>query len=114
MCVSVGACASAHGGGGGTARARPPLRAPPAAMPTFVLWVKAELENVAEIAAPAGHAWCIDVQQAAGTEEKKGVWVDPAEEAELSGSRGVANLVIKFDNKEASASLVDIKVCVRE
>lgn len=90
------------------------MRAPPAAMPTFVLWVKAELENVAEIAAPAGHAWCIDVQQAAGTEEKKGVWVDPAEEAELSGSRGVANLVIKFDNKEASASLVDIKVCVCE
>ena len=46
---------------------------------------QAELENVSEIVCPEGHAWCVDVKEAAGDEEKRGVWIDPNESTPLSG-----------------------------
>merc|ERR1711865_762851 len=83
-----------------------------ARMPTFVLWIKAELEAVSSIAlGEGGHGWCFDVKEPAGYEEKEGIWVSPDEEIELNGSRGKANYVMKWPDtkKEASMSIVKLK-----
>ena len=49
-------------------------------MPTFVLWVKAELEGVKSLSFPfPSTTWTFDVQQAAGSETREGVVMDPEE-----------------------------------
>ena len=40
-------------------------------MPTFVLWVKAELENLDAFWAPEDHCWTLDVKQGGGAEEDR-------------------------------------------
>mmetsp|Transcript_24403 Transcript_24403/g.81115 ORF Transcript_24403/g.81115 Transcript_24403/m.81115 type:complete len:173 (-) Transcript_24403:835-1353(-) len=67
-------------------------------MPTFVLWVKAELEGVKSLSFPfPSTTWTFDVQQAAGSETREGVVMDPEEEVELTDTKdGVANFALKF------------------
>lgn len=77
-------------------------------MPRFALQIKADLTNVQEIQWDRSHQWCIDWQQAGSSERRDGVYISADEEHELSGSRGTANLAIKFDKHdkhEASARL---------
>ena len=58
-------------------------------MPTFVLWVKAELEGVKSLSFPfPSTTWTFDVQQAAGSETREGVVMDP-EEARRTATAGV-------------------------
>ncbi|EOD04711.1 hypothetical protein EMIHUDRAFT_67955 [Emiliania huxleyi CCMP1516] len=67
-------------------------------MPTFVLWVKAELEGVKSLSFPfPSTTWTFDVQQAAGSETREGVVMDP-EEARRTATAGdgVANFALKF------------------
>ena len=40
-------------------------------MPTFVLWVKAELEGLTKFWAPDDHCWTLDVKQGGGAEERE-------------------------------------------
>lgn len=66
-------------------------------MPTFVAFMKCDLENIASLAPKTtGSVWVIDVKNGQSDEARTGVSIDADDEIELDGSRGVANLVIKF------------------
>lgn len=65
-------------------------------MPLFVAFVKAELEGVASLAPPEDVTWKIDVKHSSGDEVRSGVTICASDEVELTGSKGVANLVLKF------------------
>ncbi|GIL76787.1 hypothetical protein Vretimale_8731 [Volvox reticuliferus] len=85
-------------------------------MPVFILSIRAELENVESLSIPSTAHFCLDVKESAGSEEKKGVYVTSTEEHELSGSKGTANLVMKFakgSKKEASVNVQEIKGVTR-
>ena len=64
-----------------------------------------------EFGAPAEHGWCLDVKEAGGEEVKQGVFVSRDEEAEIEGSRGTANMVMRFapGSKQCSLTVVDVK-----
>ncbi|CDJ44744.1 hypothetical protein, conserved [Eimeria tenella] len=74
-------------------------------MVRLLLRMKADLENVEAIEFPADYTWNIDVTQAGGTEEKKGVTLSAAEVLEIPGSRGTANLVIRFGGSKHAATI---------
>jgi len=80
-------------------------------MPVFVAYVKAELENVALLAPKVQHSWMIDVKHSSSDEERKEVTIDSTDVYELEGSRGVANLVIKFagSNEKAQCAILDVE-----
>ncbi|KAL3894638.1 MAG: hypothetical protein SGPRY_013755, partial [Prymnesium sp.] len=86
-------------------------------MPTFVLWARAEIEGLAEFWAPADHCWLLDVKQSAGSEERKGVVINPEEWVELANTKDAkANFAMKFDRSERQQSyctVVQIKGLTR-
>ena len=59
-------------------------------MVLLVLYVKAELENVASITFPRNLQWCFDVKDAQSDETKEGVFVCAEDVAEVDGSKGDA------------------------
>ena len=78
-------------------------------MPVFVAFLKADLENVASLKPKTtGSVWVMDVKNGDSNEERKGVSIDAEEEVDLEGSRGVANLVIKFADaaEKANCSII--------
>jgi hypothetical protein len=78
--------------------------------------VKADLENVASLAVAPGAHFCLDVQESAGAERRNGVYVTAADTHDLSGSKGTANFVLKFDKAskhEAYLNVVDVKGVTR-
>ena len=77
-------------------------------MVLFLLCVKADIDNIAEIAFPEASQWCLDLQQSDGDEVKEGVYVCKDEESEIRGSKGVANFVMKFpgSNKEVTVNVI--------
>ena len=79
-------------------------------MPTFVLFIKAELENVAKLIPSNNVLWKFDVVNAA-SERKEGITVSASEEIELHGSRGTANFVMKWqgDKHESYIKIVHVK-----
>ena len=80
-----------------------------ASMPIIVLYATAELDCVSSLEFPIkGPSWKFDVKQAAGTEERLGVIMDPEEEVELE-QKGTANFVIKFpgDKKQSHVTFLD-------
>lgn len=86
-------------------------------MPTFLLYVKAELENVSSLAIQKGAHYCIDVQESAGSERRDGVYVTATDSHELAGSKGTANFVMKFDKAskhEAYINVLEVKGVTRE
>lgn len=89
-------------------------------MPTFLLYLKAELENISKLEVPEGGRFCIDVsdtsstaaarrqptpssrvaavsptqvKESAGSESRERVYVSSTDEHDLSGSKGKANFV---------------------
>lgn len=79
-------------------------------MPTFVLMARADLEGVSKFAVPEDHVWHFDLKQAAGSEERSGVTIDPEEEQEVPNARNAtANLLLKFPGDNHASSLK----CVR-
>mmetsp|Transcript_16612 Transcript_16612/g.28513 ORF Transcript_16612/g.28513 Transcript_16612/m.28513 type:complete len:170 (+) Transcript_16612:84-593(+) len=81
-------------------------------MPIFLLCIKAELENVGSLRLKEGASFCFDVQEGGGSEVRKNIHVSPLEEHELSGSKGSAHYVMKFDKgsrREATISVIDVK-----
>jgi hypothetical protein len=64
---------------------------------TFVLHVKAELENVRTLSLQKSAHYCIDVKESAGSEQRDGVYVTANDTHELSGSKGTAN-VSRFES----------------
>ncbi|CAM9387385.1 unnamed protein product [Choristocarpus tenellus] len=80
-------------------------------MPTFILKVKCELDNVASMKADENNMWFITLQSPDESEIREFVEVTRARNEELAGSRGTANVVIKWKGakKQATMSIVDIK-----
>ncbi|KAI8465861.1 MAG: hypothetical protein J3K34DRAFT_435695 [Monoraphidium minutum] len=86
-------------------------------MPTFLLYVKADLENVAALALKKGAHYCIDVKESAGSEQRDGVYVTANDTHELNGSKGNANFVMKFDKAskhEAYLNVLEVKGVTRD
>mmetsp|Transcript_6497 Transcript_6497/g.10624 ORF Transcript_6497/g.10624 Transcript_6497/m.10624 type:complete len:159 (-) Transcript_6497:166-642(-) len=79
-------------------------------MPTYVLSIKAELENVASLLPLNNVMWKFDIVNAS-SERKEGVTVCATDELELSGSRGHANFVMKWpgEKHESYIKIVHVK-----
>ena len=80
-------------------------------MPSFVIEIKAELLNVASLTPVNDILWKMDIESEAG-EVRENITVNPREELELEGSRGLANFVMKWskqDSHQANIKVVDLK-----
>jgi hypothetical protein len=79
-------------------------------MPTYVLSIKAELENVASLIPLNNVMWKFDIVNSS-SERKQGITVGAADELELSGSRGTANFVMKWpgEKHESYIKIVHVK-----
>lgn len=64
------------------------------------------MENVGKIIFPEGFYWVIDVKQSSGEETKERVTISSVDDCEVVGSRGTANLVVKWGGKAASSMSV--------
>ncbi|KAJ8612690.1 hypothetical protein CTAYLR_002136 [Chrysophaeum taylorii] len=72
-------------------------------MPVFVLSIKVDLENVSSLAPKTQSVWVIDAKNGQSDETRRGVTISAGDDFEIEGSRGTANLIIKFaDAKEKS------------
>ena len=85
-------------------------------MVLLVLYVKAELENIGSIKFPANLQYCLDVKDAQSDEEKKGVYMCADEIAEIDGSKGDANFVMRFPDckKQCTVTFTDVKGVTRD
>jgi hypothetical protein len=70
----------------------PPTRARRRCPQTFLLMVKADLENVGTLSLAKGKHICLDVKESAGNEQRNGVYVSANDNHELAGSKGTANV----------------------
>jgi hypothetical protein len=87
-----------------------------AAMVLFVLYIKADLENVDKLEAPPLHQWCLDVKEPRGDETRDGVFVSDEEVVDVAGGRGEVHFTLKWPgaNKPAQLSVVrDVKKLTR-
>ena len=80
-------------------------------MPLFLLKIKADLENIAELSPQFENLWKFNIASTDG-EERLGITVSKADVLELNGSKGDANYVMKWhkaDSHQAYIKLVDVK-----
>jgi hypothetical protein len=85
-------------------------------MVLFVLYVKAELENIDLVEIPPLHRWCLDIKEPTSEERREAVWVCDEEELEVTGGRGTAHFLMKWPGakKESQLTVVrDIKKFTR-
>lgn len=85
-------------------------------MVLFVLYVKADLENVEKLEAPQFHQWCLDVKESNGDETRKGVFVSDEEPLDVAGGRGEVHFLLKWPgaNKQSQLTVVrDVKKLTR-
>jgi len=79
-------------------------------MPIFVLYVNAELEGVAKFWVPQDTVWKLDVRQGSGTEERKGVDIDPDDEVEVPETKNTkATFMMKFEGEKKFSYLKVLK-----
>ena len=85
-------------------------------MVLLVLYVKAELENVASITFPRNLQWCFDVKDAQSDESKEGVFVCAEDVAEVDGSKGDANFAMRFPDckKQCTITFDEVKKLCRD
>lgn len=74
-------------------------------MVLYVLYVKADLENVGTLEAPPLHRWCLDVKEPTGDETRTGVFVSDEEVLEVAGGRGEAHFLLKWPGAKQQAQL---------
>ena len=78
-------------------------------MPIFA--VKArwdEFEGVARLVPSPGATYCLDLQQ--GSEVRKDVFLDPEQQEDAPGGKGICNLLIGFPGgNQARVSFVDVE-----
>ena len=81
-----------------------------------MLYVKAQLENVASITFPADYNYCFDVKDAQSSEEKDGVFVCRDEVVEIDGSKGDTNFAMRFPDckKQCTITFTDVKKLTRD
>ncbi|GAX85612.1 hypothetical protein CEUSTIGMA_g13027.t1 [Chlamydomonas eustigma] len=73
-------------------------------MPVYLLYVKAELENVGTLKFK-GTSFCIDVKEVGGDDIRRGVHVDASEHEEIPGGKGSANFTMKWKESKRDASI---------
>ncbi|KAG7383125.1 hypothetical protein PHYPSEUDO_003997 [Phytophthora pseudosyringae] len=78
-------------------------------MVLFVLYVKAELENVETLAAPPLHRWCLDVTEPRGDERREAVFVSDEEVVDVAGGRGAAHFTLKWPGATKAATLTVVR-----
>ena len=85
-------------------------------MVLLVLYVKAELENVASITFPRNLQWCFDVKDAQSDETKEGVFLCAEDVAEVDGSKGDANFAMRFPDckKQCTITFDEVKKLCRD
>jgi len=78
-------------------------------MPVFLLRIRADLENIAELVPLEGNLWKFDISS--GGEVKEGITVSSEDVIELAGSKGEANFVCKFPGATTQSyiKIVDVK-----
>jgi hypothetical protein len=78
-------------------------------MPSCVLEIKAEFENVERMTpAPGDVMWKFDIENEAG-ERKEGITVDPNdEEQEIEGGKGFAHFVMKWNKGDKHQAYIKI------
>jgi len=72
-------------------------------MVNFALFIKADLENVAEFTPEEHASWTLDLKESGGSEERNGVVVSDEEEHEMPGGTGKAHLVVRATPESPSA-----------
>ena len=80
-------------------------------MPVYLLKIKADLENIAELTPLFENLWKFNITNGSG-EERLGITVSKGDVLELNGSKGDANYVMKWhksDAHQAYIKLVDVK-----
>lgn len=85
-------------------------------MPTFLLCLKGNLENVAALKLSGENRFAVTLKDTSG-EDTKEVVVTTEEELPLSGSRGTAHFVMKWDKaskKECYINVIEVKGVTRE
>ncbi|KAG6618548.1 DUF866 domain-containing protein [Phytophthora cinnamomi] len=85
-------------------------------MVLFVLYVKADLENVETLTAPELHRWCLDVKEPRGDEKREAVFVSDGDAVDVAGGRSEVNFTLKWPgaNKPAQLTVVrDVKKLTR-
>jgi hypothetical protein len=78
-------------------------------MVLYVLYVKADLENVERLEAPTNHSWMLDVQESNGDEVRKGVVVSEEEKIEIAGGRDQVNFILKWPGAKKESQLTVIR-----
>ncbi|KAJ0393540.1 hypothetical protein P43SY_000676 [Pythium insidiosum] len=78
-------------------------------MVLFVLYVKADLENVETLEAPQHHRWCIDVKESNGDEVREAVVVSDEELIDVDGSRGEVHFVLKWPGAKKQSQLTVVR-----
>ncbi len=79
-------------------------------MPIFVIYCKAELGGIQEIVADLKNtSWCVDVSSLDGFDKRERVTIDPNDEIGLTGSRAMANFVVKF-NRSVKQATANVKI----
>ena len=75
-------------------------------MPVFVAYLKAELDGVSFVGPHTGkdRTFEIDVKNGMSDEVRERVTICSLDEIELEGSRGISNLVLKFQDSAEKAS----------
>jgi len=74
--------------------------------PIFVLWAKAELEGVAKFSVPDEAVWVFDVKQGSGSDERKGVVIDPDESQPVPNTKNtMATFLVKFEGDKGPSYL---------
>ena len=74
-------------------------------MPVFVALARCELENVASVSPRTSKSvWVIDVKHGQSDEVREKVTIDAEDSVDLEGSRGTANLVLKFADAAEKAN----------
>ncbi|DAZ93247.1 TPA: hypothetical protein N0F65_007947 [Lagenidium giganteum] len=78
-------------------------------MVLFVLYVKAELENVDTLEAPPLHRWCIDVKDSTSDEKRDAVVVSDEEVVEVAGGRGDVHFTLKWPGAKKPSQLTVVR-----
>lgn len=85
-------------------------------MPTFLLCLKATLENVSKFELSGEGRFALTIKNSEG-EDTKEVVVATSEDRPLSGSRGTAHFVMKWDKsskKESYLNILEVKGVTRD
>jgi Eukaryotic protein of unknown function (DUF866) len=74
-------------------------------MVLFALSFKADLENLESLTFPEDHRWVFSFEDESG-QRRDNVGVLAEEEVEIPGSKGVANVLLKFPETTKAASIL--------